>query len=185
MEHLDVKSDIKLYISWLPLMGERDQDAARYVVIGDQPASKLKNMYIVKAAGTAIVFALVAAMMVLSAGAQQPDAAARQPTHVAPLNPNWCSDVPASPPPPYFEHHPGEWAEARQLCMSARKMDRGCMNICGNAEERWSLQKAGRLNQPNTFPSPTDQPQGPFPLPGGGSGYILPAQPAPAPGGPG
>ncbi len=101
----------------------------------------------------------------------------------AQATPNWCSDVPASPPPPTFEHHPGEWAEARQLCMSARKGDRRCRYICADAQDRWRLQKSGRLNEPNTFPTPTDQPQGPFPLPGGGSGYILPEQPAPTPGG--
>lgn len=40
-------------------------------------------------------------------------------------------------------------------------------------------EEGGQLNQPNTAPSPSDQPQGPFPLPGGASGYVLPAQPAP------
>ncbi len=106
------------------------------------------------------------------------------PTPVAPLNPNWCSQVPASPPPPYFEHHPGAWAAERQMCMNLDKNDRACASICINAIDRWNLQKAGRFNQPDTFPSPTDQPQGPFPLPGGANGYILPVQPAPAPGGP-
>jgi hypothetical protein len=120
-----------------------------------------------------ILFAMVAALMGANASAQQPTAATL-------LNPNWCSDVPASPPPPYFDHHPGEWAETRQLCMSARKGDTGCAYACGDARERWSQQKAGRLDQPSIFPSPTDKPQGPFPLPGGASGYILPVQPAPA-----
>jgi len=141
-------------------------------------------MYIVKAVGTAIVFALVVALMVLSAGAQQPDSGMPQPTHVAPLNPNWCSNVPASPPPPNLEHRPGDWAVLRKRCMNNRP-DELCSILCRNAEERWKQQKAGLLNQPSTFPTPTDKPQGPFPLPGGGSGYILPVQPAPAPGGPG
>jgi hypothetical protein len=98
-----------------------------------------------------------------------------------PANPNWCSDVPASPPPPNFETgHPGKWAAFREMCMNAKGGNMGCGHICGYAEDLWRLQKSGRLNQPNTFPSPTDQPQGPFPLPGGGSGFILPKQPAPS-----
>ena len=32
----------------------------------------------------------------------------------------------------------------------------------------------------NTFPPVTDKPQGPFPLPGGANGYILPVQPVPS-----
>ena len=112
-------------------------------------------MKIVKSMAIVILFAMVASLMGASARAQQPTAAAL-------LNPNWCSDVPASPPPPNLENHPGEWAEIRQLCMRARKGDTGCDYACGGAKERWSLQKAGRLNQPNTFPSPTDKPQRPF-----------------------
>ena len=97
----------------------------------------------------------------------------------APGNPNWCSDVPASPPPPNFDYgRPGNWAAFRKMCMSAGA-GMGCGYICGFAKDLWRLQKSGRLNQPNTFPSPTDKPQGPFPLPGGGSGFILPVQPAP------
>ena len=91
----------------------------------------------------AILLSLGVALVMASASAQQPSSATPQPTPAALLNPNWCSDVPASPPPPYFEHHPGEWAEARQLCMSASKGDRGCAYACENAEERWSLQKSG------------------------------------------
>jgi hypothetical protein len=95
-------------------------------------------------------------------------------------NPNWCADVPASPPPPKFDAgHPGNWAATRKMCMNAKGGEMGCGYICRFAEDLWRMQKSGRLNQPDTFPSPTDKPQGPFPLPGGGSGLILPEQPAP------
>ena len=138
-------------------------------------------MTVVKAKAIVIVVTLVAALMGASASAQQPASATPQPTPAALRNPNWCSQVPASPPPPYFEHHPGAWAAERQMCMNLDKNDRACASICINAIDRWNLQKAGRFNQPDTFPSLTDQPQGPFPLPGGANGYILPVQPAPAP----
>jgi hypothetical protein len=135
--------------------------------------SKGENMKVAKAMAIVIVVAIGAALVAASANAQQP-------TPAAPLNPNWCSDVPASPPPPYFEHSPGAWAAARKMCMNVEKNDMGCIYICGNAEDRWRLQKSGRLDQPNTFPTPTDELQGPFPLPGGASGYIQPLQPAPS-----
>src|ERR1700685_232517 len=86
--------------------------------------------------------------------------------------PQWCTDAPASPPPPGFEHRPGDWANVRKMC--AAHGDRGCMWLCELALELWSMKKAGRLNQPNTFPPATDKPQGPFPLPGGAKGDILP-----------
>src|SRR5260370_23309066 len=140
-------------------------------------------MKFVKATAIVVFVAIGSALLVANAEAQLPPAATPQATPAALLNPNWCSDVPASPPPPYFEHHPGAWAEARQMCMNL-SFDMGCVYICGDAQDRWRLKKSGRLNQPNTFPSPTDQPPGPFPLPDGSSGYILPAQPAPAPSGP-
>ena len=98
----------------------------------------------------------------------------------APANPNWCSDLPASPPPPNFEIRPGDWNAIRKMCSSAGA-GLGCGNLCSGARERWhlwKLQQSGQL-KPNSFPSPTDKPQGPFPFPGGGSGFILPAQPAP------
>jgi hypothetical protein len=93
--------------------------------------------------------------------------------------PQWRPDAPASPPPPGFEHRPGDWTAARKMC-GARLHDRGCRYICSFALELWSMKKAGRLNQPNTFPPATDKPQGPFALPGGAKGYILPAQSAPS-----
>jgi hypothetical protein len=97
---------------------------------------------------------------------------------LAPENPDWCSDVPASPSPPNFDFQRGEWAAARYACMHKR-LDRTCGEICQGAEERWRQKKAGVLDRPSTFPSPTDKLQGPFTLPGGGKGYILPMQPAP------
>ena len=93
-------------------------------------------------------------------------------------SPQWCTDAPASPPPPGFEHRPGGWANVRKMCAAHR--GRGCMWLCELALELWSMKKAGRLNQPDTFPPATDKPQGPFPLPGGAKGYILPIQPAPS-----
>ena len=92
-------------------------------------------------------------------------------------SPQWCTDAPASPPPPGFEHRPGDWVNVRKMCVAHD--DRGCMWLCELALELWSMKKAGRLNQSNNFPPATDKTQGPFPLPGGAKGYILPAQPAP------
>jgi hypothetical protein len=107
----------------------------------------------------------------------------KQPTNISatPENPNWCSDVPASPPPPNFETKPGDWAATRKMCMSAGA-GMACSSLCSGARERWNLrrlQQSGQL-KPDLFPAPTDKPQGPFPLPGGGSGFILPKQPAPS-----
>jgi hypothetical protein len=95
-----------------------------------------------------------------------------------PSSPQWCTDAPASPPPPGLEHHPGDWANLRKKC--AAHDDRGCMYICSFAVELWSMKRSGRLNQPNTFRPATDKFQGPFPLPGGAKGYILPIQPNPS-----
>jgi hypothetical protein len=90
------------------------------------------------------------------------------------------SDVPASPPPPNFEIKPGDWSAIRKMCTRAGA-GMGCGYLCSGARERWhllKLEQSGELKS-NTFPSPTDKAQGPFPLPGGGSGFILPVQPAP------
>jgi hypothetical protein len=97
---------------------------------------------------------------------------------LAPENPDWCSDVPASPSPPNFDFQPGEWAAVRYTCMHKR-LDPACSEFCQNARDRWRQKKAALLDRPSTFPSPTDKPQGPFLLPGGAKGYILPMQPAP------
>jgi len=114
----------------------------------------------VKAIAIMIVLAIGAASVALSAGAQQP-------TPASPHYPNWCSDVPESPPPPNFDTgHPGHWAAVRNMCMNAKTPEMGCGNICRFAEDLWRMQKSGRLNQPDTLPSPTDKPQGPFPQPG-------------------
>jgi hypothetical protein len=127
---------------------------------------------------TAFIIGIAIALTAARTLAQQPVAT---PTP-APRNPNWCADVPASPPPPNFEHSPGAWAATRTMCMNAKGGEMGCGYICGNARERWHLWKLQRSGQlkPNALPSPTDKPQGPFPVPGGGSGFILPAQPVPS-----
>ena len=111
----------------------------------------------VKRAGIAVIVALVTVLSASRVGAQQP-------TLLPPLNPNWCSAVPASPPPPRFEHHTGEWAEARQMCMSARKWDLGCADICGEAKDLWRMQKSGVFDKPKFSPPASD---------------IVPAPPAP------
>ena len=84
-------------------------------------------------------------LMVSSASAQQPAPA-------APLNPQWCSDVPASPPPPNLEHHLGDWAILRNRCMNNRS-DLLCAPLCQDAKDRWKQQKAGLLNHPSSFPA--------------------------------
>lgn len=131
-------------------------------------------MKLVKAIAILFSVVMVAMLIGATARAQQSSFAEAQPTPGPLLNPNCCSDAPASPPPPGFDRHPGDWANVRK--MSEAHGDRGCMLLCGFAEELWRRKKAGQINQPNTAPSPSDQPQGLFPLPGGASGYILPAQ---------
>ncbi len=96
-----------------------------------------------------------------------------------PLNPNWCPGVPASPAPPHYENHPGDWAAESQLCMNTAGFDATCMYLCEGAQERWARARAGTLNQKSDFPESTTQPQGPFPVPGGGYGYILPVPSTP------
>jgi hypothetical protein len=51
--------------------------------------------------------------------------------------------------------------------------------MCAGAREMWRLSKEGKLDQPYTFPRATNKMQGPFPLPGGAKGYILPLPPTP------
>ncbi len=113
-------------------------------------------------------------------------ASAQQPPTTVPANPNWCSDVPASPPPPRFTA--AEWASLRQRCTNSTTRDDTCGDMCEGARELWRRAKAGQLNQPLILPSPTNELQGPFPLEGGAKGYILPLPPTPAaeqtPGGP-
>lgn len=99
-------------------------------------------------------------------------------TSRTPVNPNWCSDVPASPAPPKFENNPGDWAYTRSQCIKKPAADAGCWYACQGARELWGRVKAGTLNLPQDHPSSTTVPQGPFPLPGGGSGYIAPLPPS-------
>lgn len=49
-------------------------------------------------------------------------------------SPQWCTDAPASPPPPGFEHRRGDWTNVREMC-GAHMGDRGCMRLCAFAEE--------------------------------------------------
>ena len=95
-----------------------------------------------------------------------------------PANPNWCSDVPASPAPPHYENNPGDWAHTRSQCMKESGFDIGCIDDCLAARERWAAAKAGTPKAQETPKDSTTVPQGPFPLPGGGSGYIAPLPPS-------
>ncbi len=129
-----------------------------------------------------------------SALAQSP---ATAPTPTA-ENPNWCSDVPASPPPPGGNFRAAGWASIRQMC--TRQLDftdwETCMHACQGAEELWQRWKEGDFNQPpiSNWPPPTPNPTKHFqvPLPGGGSvegysGLVPPPRgiegPFPLPGG--
>jgi hypothetical protein len=102
-------------------------------------------------------------------------------TSGSPANPNWCPGVPASPPPPHYqaENRPNDWADTSKRCMNVVGVDVICTDACQAARELWQRSKEGTLNQPFTLPAPTDQLQGPFPLPGGAKGYILPVPPTP------
>jgi hypothetical protein len=100
---------------------------------------------------------------------------------VMPANPNWCPEVPASPDPPHFDGRFGTWAEARKKCTGATNDIWTCGDLCAAARDLWNMKKAGVFDRPETFPPSTDKLQGPFPLPGGANGYILPAFPTPAP----
>lgn len=95
-----------------------------------------------------------------------------------PANPNWCGDVPASPPPPKFSAK--DWAAERQRCVNEANVvtDTTCVYICQGAREMWARAKAGTLSLPQDRPDSTTVPQGPFPLPGGGRGYIAPLPPS-------
>jgi hypothetical protein len=77
-------------------------------------------------------------------------ASAQQPTAKPPINPNWCSDVPASPPPPHFENknNPGEWAAIRNTCLN--RFDDTCRDMCMAAREMWDRAKKGEFNRPST-----------------------------------
>jgi hypothetical protein len=91
-------------------------------------------MNFAKAIVTAMVVALGAALVGARASAQQPTAAVT-------AGPNWCTDAPASPPPPGFELRPGDWANVRKMC-AAHMYDRGCVGLCAFAEELWRRKKA-------------------------------------------
>lgn len=71
----------------------------------------------------------------------------QQPT---PANPNWCSEVPASPAPPHFDCHYGTWAAARKKCTSATREGYVCGELCMAAKDLWNMQKAGVFNRTDT-----------------------------------
>jgi hypothetical protein len=144
-------------------------------------------MSLAKSISNVTLVAIFAVLMAADSRAQQPTAAPAP----APRNPNWCPGVPESPPPPNWENVPGGWAQAYKACSADRSMfspgqrhnmDVECRHACMGAKGSWGTSK----NPPSTdtLPLSTGKPQGPFPLPGGGNGYILPAQPAPTPSNP-
>lgn len=80
---------------------------------------------------------------------------------LTPANPNWCSEVPASPAPPHFDGHHGTWAAARKKCTSATREIYLCGDLCAAAKDLWNMQKAGVFNRTDTQkPVLTDQAKG-------------------------
>lgn len=97
-----------------------------------------------------------------------------------PLNPNWCSSVPVAFTPLQGVNHPGDWERIRQGCMNTAPIDEVCRDECEALEDLWQRKKSGYVPGKPTLPLSTNVPQGPFPLPGGGNGYIVPLPPTPA-----
>lgn len=129
--------------------------------------------------------ALIAVLSGIAIALTSVQGLAQQPTATptpAPRNPDWCSDVPASPPPPHYEaeNRPGAWADIRRRCINEVGVDSTCMYACQGARELWQRAKDGGLNHPLTFPLSTDKLQGPFLQPDGGRIYIVPVPPTPA-----
>ncbi len=91
----------------------------------------------------------------------------------APTNPNWCPGVPGGTAPPYGKFTTGEWASIEHRC-SNQGYNHTCMDMCGAARELWQRWDAGEREKPLTLPQATNRTQGPFLLPGGAKGYILP-----------
>ena len=97
----------------------------------------------------AAALALVGLAFVGQATAQQPTAKpleARQ----------WCSDVPAMPPPPHFEatNRKGSWAVLHKQCLEAEAgpysiLTNTCMFICQGARELWQRANAGEIPKSN------------------------------------
>lgn len=133
-----------------------------------------------RALSRALMLALIPAVTVelialLSYVHAQPPAASPTP---APTNANWCPGVPESPPPPGWST--GEWAAISRQC-SAPGHDRIlCGRECAAARERWAEYRNPPSPPQTRYPLSTSVPQGPFPLPGGGEGYILPLSSPPA-----
>jgi hypothetical protein len=123
-------------------------------------------MRVVKATAIAFFLAMGAALVVLSASAQQPSPAAAS-------NPSWCPGVPLSPPPPHFENFPGDWASANKQCSTDRsklsprehhEVDVECRQVCGSARGSWGSSKNPPTGGPS-WPLSTDKPQGPLSAP--------------------
>ena len=86
----------------------------------------------VRAAAIVILVGIGVALMGVPADAQQSTAASTP----APRNPNWCPDVPTSPPPGLTAEI---WANERQTCMNLPGVaeDHTCGNYCKGAREMW------------------------------------------------
>ncbi len=84
-------------------------------------------------------------------------ATAQQPTAKPQTNPNWCSDVPASPNPPKMDN----WPRLRESCINGIGRTIDCVDDCVAARELWKAKRDGRLSQllpmtiqPNATPVP-------------------------------
>ncbi len=100
--------------------------------------------------------ALFALLSGIAIALTSPQGLAQQPVATptpAPRNPDWCSDVPASPAPPHFENVPGEWAAERKMCMNAVGFDSTCMYACQAARELWQRAKTGGAQWAAYFPA--------------------------------
>jgi hypothetical protein len=63
-------------------------------------------------------------------------------------NPNWCSDVPASPAPPHYKAD--QWAYIRNQCMKKPGLDIVCFDTCVAAKGLWQGAKAATPNATGT-----------------------------------
>src|SRR5579872_1949652 len=138
------------------------------------PRSKIASNVIVAIVIVLSLSAVAGTMLSFSpASAQQPTSGPTRAVQV------WCPDVPQSPAPP--SEDPNTWAQAYKGCTTLhsawplrkqRTEWRLCRNLCGKAKADWYFSKHPVPMNPNYFS--TTEPQGPFPLPGGGSLNILP-----------
>ena len=87
-------------------------------------------------------------LMVQSVAVVSAHAAITPPATTA--NPNWCSEVPASPAPPHFDGHYGIWSVVRKRCTSAGRDIYECGGLCMAAKDLWNMQKTGVFNRTDT-----------------------------------